>query len=229
MSSVNGQGLAEGLSDQRTWTIGPLAGVNASAVVPDGYDSGDANNPHGVHFEASHNREGSRPWALWDGGVTITARVGDWFTYRFFLFKNEATLEAARSNASNAGLQYAQSFPGASGCNAEVVLELTPKSGGGLDVSAAMEQMFTDVIKTVSWYATADEVVVLAAREQLNNVSRVSFTPKAECAPESRTSTTPSLRRHLRSSRSHVAGARRAPRSWCASRARSSARRRASA
>ena len=112
VSMVNGQELSEGLTDARTWSIEELKGVGASIIAPDGYDSGDAANPKGVRYDAVHYGEGHRPWAMYDGGMVVTAKVGDWFTYRMFMFKNEETLEAARAVPENLGLQYATTFPG---------------------------------------------------------------------------------------------------------------------
>ena len=181
VSMVNGQELSEGLTDARTWSIEELKGVGASIIAPDGYDSGDAANPKGVRYDAVHYGEGHRPWAMYDGGMVVTAKVGDWFTYRMFMFKNEETLEAARAVPENLGLQYATTFPGENGCNAEVVLELSPKSDGGLEAHASIEQLFTNVIRTVTWYATEAEVVVLASKAQITAASRVDFTPADGC------------------------------------------------
>ena len=80
--------------------------------------------------------------------------AGDVLTYRMFMFKNDGVQEAARAEPANPGLQYAHPFPGGSnGCEAEVVLELNPKAGGGLSINANVEKMFASAIKTTRWCA----------------------------------------------------------------------------
>ena len=91
-------------------------------------------------------------------------QVGADLTYRMFMANDDATIEAAKAEPLNAGLPYAHPFPGANGCNAEVVYEMKPSASGGLFLSASLEQLFVSVLKTVRWYATAEEVVILASR-----------------------------------------------------------------
>lgn len=167
-----------------TWTVEPAHGIGASVVVPDGYEytghQAEA-NPFGVNYEAHYAGNGGSPWALYDGGLMMTANIGPDLTYRMFMFNDDAKLEAAKLDSNNAGLPYAHPFPGANGCNAEVVYELKPRTGGGLSAHASIEQLFLSVFKTVKWYGTDDEVVVLASRSAYKASARHSVPAQAGC------------------------------------------------
>lgn len=182
--SVNGEELSEITASGITasWTIEEAKGVNASVVTPPSFTPQDAaNNPHGVNYGAAYASNGHSPWAMYDGGVMVTATIGASFTYRMFLFKDDATLEAARQVEDNLGLTYAHPFPGSNGCNAEVVYEFKPAPGGGLTVGASLEQLMMSVARTTKWYATELEVVVTASRAAFKGAARYPL-PDGTCA-----------------------------------------------
>ena len=125
VSMVNSVELSEIHKDgiKATWTIEPAHGVDAKVVTPPGFSTSDAGNPHGVRYGAKFASNGHSPWALYDGGVMVTANIGSDLTYRLFMFKNDAALATGKKDPENAGLPYAHPFPGANGCNAEVRLD----------------------------------------------------------------------------------------------------------
>lgn len=170
LGNVNGQEVSEiaagGVS--ASWTIKAAKGIGASVVEPPGFTSSDAGNPYGLVYNAGFASNGVAPWAMYDGGIMITAAIGSDLTYRLFMFKNDELLTAAKQVPENAGLPYAHpSFPGANGCNAEVVYEFKPKANGGLEVAPVINQILMSVIKTAKWYATELEVVILVSRAEL--------------------------------------------------------------
>ena len=174
LGNVNGQEVSEiaagGVS--ASWTIEAAKGIGASVVEPPGFASGDAGNPYGLVYNAEFASNGAAPWAMYDGGIMITAAIGSDLTYRLFMFKNDELLTAAKQVPENAGLPYAHPFPGANGCNAEVVYEFKPKANGGLEVAPVINQLLMSVVKTAKWYATELEVVILVSRAELKKAAR---------------------------------------------------------
>jgi len=179
VTEVNGQAVSEIHQNNisATWTIEEAKGINATVVTPPGFTpaAGDdaQDNPHGFRYSKAHYAQnGDKPWALYDGGVMVTAAIGEYLTYRMFQFKNDASLAAAKAEPANLGLNYAHPFPGSNGCNAEVVYEFKPKTGGGLDITVSTEGMLQHVIITAKWWATGEEVVVVASRNAFKAAAR---------------------------------------------------------
>ena len=71
--------------------------------------------------------------AFYDGGVFIEKTRGP-VTTRSYIFKRDADRELAKKDSRNAGLQYAKTFTGENGCDTEVVWEIEPRAGGGIDL-----------------------------------------------------------------------------------------------
>mmetsp|Transcript_76725 Transcript_76725/g.193018 ORF Transcript_76725/g.193018 Transcript_76725/m.193018 type:complete len:641 (+) Transcript_76725:41-1963(+) len=79
--------------------------------------------------------------AFYDGGVHIRSKRGSYLTRRMYQFKNDAQRDAALAAAvedstgqTNPGLMYAHLVAGMSGCDVEMVFEVKPKVGGGLEM-----------------------------------------------------------------------------------------------
>jgi hypothetical protein len=116
----------------------PIDGVTSSVCSMD-RGLGDDSATHG-----GGARRNTKTW--YDGGVQMAISRGSYLTFRAFQFKNAETRAAAVAAATdtlNPGLQYASTFAGNNGCDVEIVLEITPISGGGvhLEVSLPLEAM----------------------------------------------------------------------------------------
>jgi len=73
-----------------------------------------------------------------DGGVMITKTRGSYVTARTFMFRDDAAKDLALQDDRNAGLPYDQSFKYENGCDAEIVMEIKPKTGGGIHFQVAV-------------------------------------------------------------------------------------------
>ena len=187
VAMVNGKGLSEitKAGIKANWNIEPAHGINAKVVTPPNFTSSDSGgNPYGIIYDAKFASNGHSPWAMYDGGVMVTAKIGPELTYRMFMFKNDALIADAKKDPKNAGLPYAHPFPSANGCNAEVVYEFKPKAGGGLEVNLGLEQLMMRVMKTVSWLGTDKEVVITAARAAIKKAARYPVPLDQECDAE---------------------------------------------
>jgi hypothetical protein len=110
--------------------------------------------------------------AFYDGGMMMERSVarsaadGGTFTTRAFMFKKDSDKAAAQADSRNQGLKYAQTF-GENGCNIEVVWEIEPMAGGGLNVQLGMDygaatcETEEGLRNADAVYFTGSEVVVL--------------------------------------------------------------------
>jgi hypothetical protein len=130
VSSVNGEWVGDQQHDasesREEYLIEFGEGSSESASVCD-----DTHNDHNPDAAV----------AVYDGGVHILSRRGSYLTTRMYQFKNAAQRDAARaasladaSGQTNPGLMHAHLVDGMSGCDVELVFEVTPKAGGGLDL-----------------------------------------------------------------------------------------------
>lgn len=151
------------------------AGETFKHMLPFGLDGGTVCDDSGYNQngEVDHER------AFYDGGVLIEKTRGP-ATTRSYIFKNDADRELAKQDSRNAGLQYAKTFTGENGCDTEVVWEIEPKAGGGIDLeltvpldanSCETEAGLRNAIHV--WY-TGEEVVVVVKRRALKEASYLS-------------------------------------------------------
>ena len=150
------------------------AGEKFKHMLPYGIDGGtvcdDSDYENG---KVMHER------AFYDGGILIEKTRGP-ATTRSYIFKRDDDRELAKKDSRNAGLQYAKTFTGENGCDTEVVWEIEPKAGGGIDLeltvpidanSCETEAGLRNAIHV--WY-TGEEVVVVVKRRALKEASYLS-------------------------------------------------------
>ena len=88
----------------------------------------------------------------------------------------------AMADERNLGLKYAKTFTGESGCDTEVVWEITPKSGGGIDMGLTVPidafscETEAGLRNAIHVYYTGEEVVVLIARKALKEAHYLNAT-----------------------------------------------------
>ena len=119
----------------------------------------------GTACQLMEEHEG-RERGFYDGGVVVEKTFGSYMTTRAFMFKNDADREVAMQDERNKGLKYAKTFTGENGCDTEVVWELKPLAGGGLEMEVTVpldattcegEQALRNAIVV---YFTGDEVCI---------------------------------------------------------------------
>ena len=114
--------------------------------------------------------------AFYNGGVLIEKTRGP-ATTRSYMFKSDADRARAVADDRNRGLKFAKTFTGDNGCDTEVVWEVTPKSGGGIDmeltvpIDATSCETESALRNAVHVYYTGEEVVVLVTRKALKEAS----------------------------------------------------------
>ena len=128
-------------SNQNHW-LGPVLKINS--VNGESLDSAEDKELetsliHGIGGKACIVKKGNEidqtDYIVYDGGLLITRARGTFAKSRTFMFKNEEVKVKAKLDPKNAGLKYAKSFVGASGCDAEIIMEFTPAPGGGIELS----------------------------------------------------------------------------------------------
>ena len=126
-----------------------------------------------------HNGEVTYERAFYDGGVLIEKTRGP-ATTRSYIFKSDADRELAKQDGRNEGLQYAKTFTGENGCDTEVVWEIEPKAGGGIDleltvpIDATTCETEAGLRNAVHVWYTGEEVVVVVKRRALKEASFLS-------------------------------------------------------
>ena len=145
-------------------------GVSGSVCDDSSYDAGG-----NMLSEAGAER------AFYDGGVLIEKTRGP-VTTRSYIFKNDADRELAKADERNLGLKYAKTFTGENGCDTEVVWEITPQNGGGVEMEltvpldAASCETEQGLRNAVHVYYTGEEVVVLVTRRALKEAHYLNAT-----------------------------------------------------
>ena len=191
------EGKFLGKDDQRSWVgaVYSIASINGKSLdeMP---ETVTHENIHGVSSDDAKyctDEEGNdgpvmdgKP-VIYNGGLMITNKRGTDFTMRSFMFKNPAIRTAAMKSDKNIGLPFAKVFKGANGCDAEIVYEFSPASGGGLDFSVAFPLMAwsqeaqQDLRDSVLAYQTTDEVVISVSTHALRRAHNLDF--DAACDP----------------------------------------------
>ena len=122
--------------------------------------------------------------AFYDGGMMMERSVarsaadGGTFTTRAFMFKKDSDKAAAQADSRNQGLKYAQTF-GENGCNIEVVWEIEPMAGGGLNLQLGMDygaatcETEQGLRNADAVYFTGSEVVVLLEEAALKRANHL--------------------------------------------------------
>ena len=113
--------------------------------------------------------------AWYNGGVLIEKARGPnhVLTTRSFMFKTDAHRALAAQDRRNRGLEYAKTFAGENGCDTEVVWEIKPMSGGGIDMElttpldATSCETEKELRNNIAVHFTGDEVVVSVTRRAL--------------------------------------------------------------
>ena len=126
---------------------------------------------------------------FYDGGVMGEIRRSANLVYRSFQFKKPADRDAAiavSTDTINPGLKYAHSFAGLNGCAIEIVLEVSIKAGGGVEVigsfpfeSIALERELA-VRGSVAVCKTSQEIIALAGAKELRESQNVEYDPTCE-------------------------------------------------
>ena len=127
--------------------------------------------------------------AFYDGGVMGEIRRSPSLVYRSFQFKkpsDRAAAIAVSTDTVNPGLKYAHSFAGLNGCSIEIVLEVSIKPGGGVEVTGSfpLESMILEREKavrgSVAVCKTSEEIIALAGVKELRESQNVDYDASCE-------------------------------------------------
>ena len=187
------EGKYLGKDDQRSWVgaVYSINNVNGQSLDSPSTKSMVHNTVFGAGATACSGEKEEDPNmdgapVLYDGGLMIENKRGDSFTMRTFMFKNAKARDDAMKDARNLGLPYAKVFPGANGCDAEIVYAFKPKPTGGLEVTASFPFMAwtkesqQDLKDSASVYQTADEIVVSVSTKALRRAHNLAYDASCE-------------------------------------------------
>lgn len=188
-----------------------ISQVNENHTTPDGYQYSDvAYEPGatGVKNELQHVWTHSPVYggdrkacefaessaSLYKSGVVIENFPLPYdMKYKVYMFASDTEREAALDDTRNVGLKYARSMKGENGCDAEIVYEFFPKSGGGLMVELSQIAKCTSseensecaskrhaITDSTSAYVVDDSVIVQVKKSSLRSAQYLPVRPDCD-------------------------------------------------